>query len=79
MDYRVRAAREEELEAAEGIAAEAFADYGGSHGEWLEALVATHPMHEIAAGGEVLVAVDETDRAVVSSYLTSSAVTSSCH
>ena len=63
MEYRVRAARGDELEDAERMAAEAFADYSGSHPEWVEALLATRPMHEIAAGGEVLVAVDSRDRA----------------
>ncbi|HEX4331225.1 MAG TPA: GNAT family N-acetyltransferase [Usitatibacter sp.] len=64
MGYRIRPARDEELEAAERMAAEAFAGYAASHREWVEALVATRPMHEIAAGGEVLVAVDDANRAV---------------
>lgn len=58
MEYRVRPARPDEIDAAEQAAAEAFAEYAASHREWVAALLATRPMHEIAAGGDVLVAVN---------------------
>jgi ribosomal protein S18 acetylase RimI-like enzyme len=58
MEYRIRPAEESELEKAEQAAAEAFADFEEAHREWVEALLARRPMHEIAAGGEVLVGVD---------------------
>jgi len=58
MDFLVRPAGPHEWEAAEALAAEAFSDYAGDHPQWVEALVATRPMHQIAAMGEVLVAAE---------------------
>ena len=56
MTYSIRKALPEDWEAAERVAAAAFADYRESHPEWFDALVATRPMTGIAQSAELLVA-----------------------